>query len=94
MLLASDFTLLGMKMLSSEEHPLKASWSMPRMELVMLTSFRLEHPSKRLLAMLSMLVVNEKLRSEVQFLNATHPMAFTELGMSMLSSEEQFWNAE
>ena len=93
-LLPNDRTLLGMKRLSRLAQPLKASWSMPLMELVIFTSFRLAHPSKRLLAILSMLVVKEKRRSEVQFLNATHPMAFTLLGISISSSEEQSWKQE
>ena len=93
-LLPKERTLLGMKMLSRLAQPLKASWSIPLMELVMFTSFKLVHPSKMLLAMLSILVVKEKLRSDVQFLKATHPIAFTLLGISISSSEEQSWKQE
>ena len=49
---------------------------------------------KMLFAILSMLVVKAKRINEVQFLNAIHPMAFTLLGNSISSREEQSWKAE
>ncbi len=82
-------TELGMLMVSRLVHPLKASWVMLVMEVGIYTSSRLVQPSKILFAILSMLVVKAKRFREVQFLNATHPMAFTLLGNSISSSAEQ-----